>query len=214
MRKFFLLLMVITFTGMTGCASQRIERIDPAQVNETVRPDEAALVFYQSMGLHFTPKSFIPFVGPSLSQAMAPIMETNEDGKLTPITYIITGCKFFHKTTPGKHFYLLGGNPVEILEANLEAGKTYYVRISQSSGLNIHFDFHPVTDPANDLPKEINSRIMYPPMKNTPAGEQRLLEDKASLQAESLSALKRHNEENLGDKKIIRPEYGIIAPAQ
>ena len=119
MRKLFLLLMVIASAGMTGCGSAYIKRVDPAVMNTNISNNETAVVF-------FRPTSFG-------SQDTTFIFEI-ENENLKFVAFASSGVKTLHKTTPGKHLYLVsGGKPgyYNFMEANLAPGKTYYAYVSK-----------------------------------------------------------------------------------
>jgi len=204
MRNLVLLLMVIAVMGMSGCAGKLMRPVEPAQMDETVKADEAAIVFFRST----------TFGG----AIQAPIVEADEGGNLTFVAVISAKTKYLHRTTPGRHLYVIGGESSAILEANMEAGKTYYTYIAPYPGFwKARFVFVPVQDTSNE--KFINnfSQCMF--VQNTQRGKGWFMKNMPSLQQKYASALKRYNETTAEDnslfgKRIIKPEYGTNTPVQ
>lgn len=213
MGKILLFFMTLACLSATGCGSRNLmQPADPAAVNGPVSPEETTIVFYRGIDTAITPRLFIPIIGPLITIKVASIMEISIDGQLSHVAYLIPGNKYQHRTTPGKHLYVVEGNPSKTLEADMEAGKTYYVGIDQISGLNTRFEFELVADPVNDLPTNFDSDNWYMWTENTPRGTRWFSKNKSSLQAKSIDALKSHNEAKPEEKKTIRPEYGIVTP--
>lgn len=196
MRKLMLIVMTIACLGITGCGS-KMRRIDPAAVNDSVAPDETAIVFMRS----------------SIAGALvkAPVFEAAEDGTLKHIAIMHSRTKYLHRTSPGKHRYIVCGESSEMLEADMEAGKTYYVYVNPRLGwFKARFSFSPVSDLTDETFK--NDFMRYAWITNKPQAEEWFLDNLPSLRKKYINALEDYNEEKPEDRKIILPEYGAITP--
>jgi len=109
-----LILIVIASIGMTGCSTRNMfmNPVDPTAINTNISEEEAAIVFFKPAARSDNIVSFV--------------WKVEESGNLKFVTSAIPGVKTLHKTTPGRHLYLAGGY---FMEAELEAGKTYYAYV-------------------------------------------------------------------------------------
>ena len=202
MRKFFILLMVIASMGMTACSSSLMQPVRPAdmnKLNEPVKSNETVIVFFRSS-----------FFGGAVQ---APIIEVSEDGKMSFVAIMSSGTKYLHRTTPGKHLYVVGGESSELLEANMERGKTYYTYISPRLGfMKARFVFVPVPDTADkSFIKDLASCNW---VLSTPGGEKWFQDNLKSLQSKATEALKEYQEAKPERRKTIKPEYGTNTPVR
>lgn len=192
-RVFFVIAMLIAAMGLIGCRKQHMQGVRPAEMNEIVKSDETAIVFFRS--------------AKSLGRKVqAPIIEANEDGNLSYIAVINSRYKYLHRTTPGKHMYFIGSigdNSNKMLEANMEAGKTYYVDISPQFG---GIAFVPVLNIADESFKKALASCRW--VKNRPSAQAWFLDNLPSLQKKYTSALL------MGSPIAINPEYGSDTPVQ
>jgi hypothetical protein len=158
-------------------------------------------------------ESAIIFFRPSIfgGAIMAPIAEY-DDNKLKFVGILSGNSKIFYKTTSGIHHFVVGGESSELLEANLDAGKTYYVAVRPSMGFaKARFKFYPIGDGAPSIEsaefkKEIEGCSW---LANTPDSEKWFHDNMQDIQKKYDSALKKHNDADESDKKIVKPEYGI-----
>ena len=201
MRKTALAVMFITSLFLTGCASHLMQPIDESiTMTGMLSDNESAIVFFRST----------TFGG----AIQAPVIEAvNEELKLVAI--VSAGAKFLYKTTPGKHIFTVGGESSELLEADVEGGKTYYCYVSPRMGLfKARFVFVPVTDKdlaTDGFKADLKWCKWY---ENKPEGQAWLTENMQSLQDKYTSALKDHQEAKPENKKTIKPEYGTAIPVQ
>ena len=204
MRNFVLLLIIIAAMGMTGCASKHMQPVDPAQVDATVKPDEAVIVFFRST-----------IFGGGIQ---SPVIDADEDGKVRFVAVVSAKTKYLHRTTPGRHLYVVGGESSAMLEANMEAGKTYYAYIAPYPGFfKARFVFVPVQNTADEKFRKNLSECSW--VQNTPSGQTWFEKNRTSLQSKYTDALKIYKETTAEDnsmfgKKIIKPEYGTTTPVQ
>jgi hypothetical protein len=153
MRKIVFLILVASL-GLAGCGKTFMRPLAPTQLNEAANPNEAVIVF-------FRPAKF-------QGSALTPVL-VEVDGKenLSLVAMMPNGKKYLHRTTAGKHSYfwstpsLFGGVYSYMLEANLKAGKTYYVYVKGS--------FTPVTDPADEKFRKDLASTSW--VANTPEGQ-------------------------------------------
>ncbi len=199
MRRLLLIFAAVLCLGMTGCASKLMQPVDPAAMNDTVQPDEAGIVFFRAT----------TFGG----AIQAPIIEASEGGKLNFVAIVSAGKKYLHRTTPGKHLYVVGGESSEMLEADMDAGKTYYVYVSPRMGwVKARFVFMPVPNASDEAFKKDLAWCDW--VQNTPEGQAWFSDNLPSLQAKYADAQKEHNEAKPEDKKVIKPEYGTLTPVR
>ncbi len=194
-----MVLAVFSCLGMTGCASKLMQPADPAAVHATVDADESAVVFFRATS----------FGG----AIQAPVIEAAEDGALRYVAVISAKTKYLHRTTPGKHLYVVGGESGEMLEADLEAGKVSYVYVSPRMGWwKARFVFVPVPDTADETFRKDLAWCGW--VQNTPEGQKWFLDNLPSLQAKYADARKEHRDAKPEEKKILKPEYGTAAPVR
>lgn len=198
MKKNLTLLVLVFLLGLTGCASDLMQPAEPESMTTTLAPNEAAIVFFRSS-----------FVGGAVQ---APVVDAT-NGKLKYIGIVSSGTKIRHKTTPGKHQYLVGGESSELLEADLEGGKTYYTYISPRIGLmKARFVFVPVTkeDQVTDSFKSDLAGCAWHSSK--PEGESWFQENRPDMESKYGEALEQHRSAPPEEKKIIRAQDGINVP--
>jgi hypothetical protein len=188
---------IFVATVFSGCAGKS-DYMQPAvlsQADTALTQDEAAIVF-------FRPSTFGFLI-------QAPIAEF-ADGELKLVSIVSAKSKVFYKTTIGKHFFIVGGEGNELLEADIEGGKTYYSYIQPQLGLvKARFAFKPVTDIAlksQDFLDDLNACTWH---TNKPEAQAWFFENKESMLNKYQSALTKHQEAEPKDKKIILPEYGL-----
>ncbi len=199
MRKLMMLLMAMACFGMTGCASHLMQHIDSTAINTQISQEESAIVFFRATSIG--------------GGVQAPVIEVSEDGKISFVAIISAATKYLHRTTSGKHLYVVGGESSEMLEADMEAGKTYYAYVSPRMGWwKARFVFVPVPDVTDETFKKDLAWCDW--VQNTSAGDQWFLDNFPSLQKKYTDALKEHQAASQADKKLILPGFGSAIPAQ
>ena len=136
------------------------------------------------------------------------VVEVEENGNPKYITHLTTDAKFLHKTTPGKHIYAVsdGGN---FLEADLEAGKTYYAYVLASFGvLRQQFILVPATAADFSLEEFQKAFAKCDWYENNPEWDGSRFHGIDKRIIEQYSALKPE------DKVLMLPEYGTDTPLQ
>ena len=125
-------LLLLALLALTACSTKTSYMSPLIEEPKMIQSDESAIVFMR------------PSVFGGAIQA--PIAEIKDDG-LVFVAISSSGTRILHKTTPGKHLYLVGGESAHLLEADLEAGMVYYVYVKAIRGLwKARFQFNPVTD--------------------------------------------------------------------
>jgi len=139
MRNFVVLLIVMLLLGMTGCAKQsRHMRRASSTTDTAANSGESNIVFFRS----------VKFGG----GIQSPVIEADENGKLSYVAIVSARAKYLHRTTPGRHLFMLSGESSDMLEAHMEAGKTYYVYITPGLGIfKARFYFKLVTDTSDEV---------------------------------------------------------------
>ncbi len=192
------------FLGISGCASKHMEPVATGAANVTVGANESAVVFLRSTT-----------IGGAIQ---APVVEgggvLNSDSTSIHFVAIVSaGAKVFHKTTPGKHFYVVGGESSEMLEATLTGGKTYYVRLSPRIGfVKARFVFEPI--PQSEVAtagfkKDFDWCDWY---ANSPSSTQWFNDNLPSLQEKYAKAAEKHRTGSSKDRKVMPAEYGMDIP--
>ena len=184
---------------IAGCASKHMQPVqDTAAVTAEVGPDRAAIVFLRASSMG--------------GGVQAPIVE-GENGQVKYVGIVSTGAKIRHLTAPGKHLYTVGGESSGFLEADLEGGKTYYVVVEPKFGaIKSRFALEPVTAATartEEFKKDFDACEWR---ESKPEASTWFAENKADMQSKFTDAQKKHTTGKPGDRKIVRPEYGIQPP--
>lgn len=131
MKRLLLLAMCLMVIIISGCSSKYMQPADATVAQAHPGPDESKIVFLRATTFGGAIQSWVC---------------EEKEGRLEYITVISAGAKVAHTTTPGKHMYLTGAENSELLETNLEGGRTYYAYVSPRMGWwKARFVFDPVT---------------------------------------------------------------------
>lgn len=141
MRKLMLVL-AIAALAMTGCASKHMERAATGQNEVVLAKNQAGIVFFRDTTLG--------------GGIQAPVVESLEKD-VAFVGIVSANTKLLHKTTPGRHVYVVGGEGSNRLVADLAPQKFYYVRVSPKMGFwKARFVFEPVFITDEKLPKALS----------------------------------------------------------
>jgi hypothetical protein len=228
MRKLSVLLIIAILIGIIGCGFQPSMRlVDPATLNTSVSEDESAVVFIRQkspfIGSGAELATFIvaiwafPVGLPAL--ALNPsrevfIFELDEKKDLNFVISPHFLSKFLHKTTSGKHTYLaINREKIHFLEADLEAGKTYYVYVSHDYQWIALYPFIPIT-PANlsseKFLEEFRSIRWW---EHTDSISEKVITKKQEIIESSWFTDQVKEYENTQEKRtLLLPEYGVDIP--
>ncbi len=165
--------MIIACAAITGCASNPM-LVATNQTLSTPSSNEAQVVFMRSA-----------FVGSAISASLFDV--STDETKFIGI--INNATKVVHKTTPGKHVYMVVSEAADFLEANLIGGKTYYSIVTPRMGAwKARFSLWPIkSDPnadyslgSNDFQNWLKSTKI---VENSPASLQWFENNKTSVDA-------------------------------
>jgi len=143
MRKIILVLMTAAVCAvLAGCASKHMEVATIGQNENVLADDQAAIVFFRDTS----------FGG----AIQAPVVEA-KGADVSFVGIISANTKLLHKTTHGKHIYVVGGESSSMLEADLAPQKFYYVRVDPKMGFaKARFAFEPVLVADEKLQKALS----------------------------------------------------------
>ena len=143
MRKFMRAFMaVVICTVLVGCASKHMEVTTVGQGEGVLSDNQAAIIFFRDTS----------FGG----AIQAPIVEA-KGADVEFVGIVSANTKLLHKTTPGKHIYVVGGESSNMLEADLAPQKFYYVRVDPKLGFaKARFAFEPVLATDEKLQKALS----------------------------------------------------------
>ncbi|MDR2099831.1 MAG: hypothetical protein LBP40_03260 [Campylobacteraceae bacterium] len=131
-------LAIVLFFG--GCASKYMQPANLSEADMKLTQNESAIIFLRPT-----------ILGGAIQ---APIAEFI-DNDLKFVAIVSAKSKVFYKTTPGKHFFVVGGEGSNLLEAELEGGKTYYSYVNPYMGFaKASFKFEPVKNGNKPIKKE------------------------------------------------------------
>lgn len=119
MYRSILLLVVLFLAGCAG-SSDYMKNVEPAQVKAVASLDDSLVVFARPSGLGFAVQS--------------PVFDVTEESPEL-IGIVSAKTRIAHTAAPGKHRYMVIGESAAFLDAELLAGKTYYVTVSPRMGL-------------------------------------------------------------------------------
>jgi len=193
--------MAIASIGMIGCAKNFMQRVSPDFTVAQAAPDAAQIIFLRATR--------------DANSFSAPILEVTDSGSLQFISIIPRMVKFLHKTTPGKHLYLIDSKSGFFMEAELEAGKTYYAYITPhlEDGVPKHIQFTPVTAEAINSKKFTDDLARCGWRVNAPRGEQWFSDNKIRLEKRYSKSIQSYSTIRDKTPKML-PEYGIVVPAR
>ena len=142
MRKLMLFLAAAMMMAGTGCGSKHMETVSMSLDDYVLADNQSAIVFFRDTS----------FGG----AIQAPIVESR-GGDIEFVSIISANTKFLHITTAGKHLYVVGGEGSNMLEADLNPQKFYYVRVSPRMGFaKARFVFEPVLMTDEKLQKSLS----------------------------------------------------------
>lgn len=186
MKNFRLMVLVAAAAmAVTGCASSHM-------AVTTIGPNDGVLAKNQAAIVFFRDTSF----GGAIQ---APVVESL-DQDVAFVGIVSANTRLMHKTTPGKHFYVVGGESSSLLEADLAPQKFYYVRVDPKMGaFKARFALEPVDAADAKLPKALSGCSWVAPGATAQGW---FNENKGNLKGKSDSAATREN------KAVLKPYNG------
>ncbi|MDR2604548.1 MAG: hypothetical protein LBC55_04240 [Desulfovibrio sp.] len=177
----------------TGCASQYMQPVVHSPSTAQLTPEQSAIVFFRDTS----------FGG----AIQAPIAES-VNNNVAFVGIVSANTKLLHKTAPGQHVYVVGGESSNLLFADLEPQKFYYVRVDPKMGLwKARFKFEPVI-PGNaaDLPDDLAGCKWVAP--NTES-QSWFADNKASMQEKLNDALADDKKEGATERVRLNKNDGL-----
>lgn len=194
MRKVLLSALAVVCLFAAGCMTKLMQPTAAPPVTGAVQSDQAAIVFFRSSGLG--------------GGVQAPVVES-VDNDVRYVGIVSSKMKLLHKTTPGKHYYVVGGEDANLLEADLEGGKIYYVDIEPKMGIfKARFIFVPITAAelsSESFLKDLAACAWY---TNNPEGKAWFDSNYESLKDKKKTAFEKQGREGAYQKAIIIKQYG------
>ncbi|MDR2695271.1 MAG: hypothetical protein LBC79_02690 [Deltaproteobacteria bacterium] len=143
MRKVMLALAVVAvYVALAGCASKHMETATIGQNEDALADNQSAIIFFRDTS----------FGG----AIQAPLVESR-GANVEFVGIISANTKLLHKTTPGKHLFIVSGESSNMLEADLAPKKFYYVRVDPKLGFaKARFAFEPVSVADEKLQKALS----------------------------------------------------------
>lgn len=135
--RYSLILALVATFGLGGCASERMMSVTQPVALSQPQPDKATVVFLRTSML-----------GAAIQSSVFDV--TDGDPKLIGI--VSSSKKVAHLSPPGRHRFMSVGENADFLDADLDAGKTYHVRVSPRMGLwKARFVLEPIPPTDSDL---------------------------------------------------------------
>jgi hypothetical protein len=131
MRSRILLVTCLVSAGAPGCAGavKNMRAVD--RVDTTPAPNEAVVVFLRPSGAGFGVQSAV--------------FELEESGPATLVGIVAAKKKLAHRTTPGRHTYMVIGESADFMAADLQPGRVYYAVVQVRMGVwKARFSLNPV----------------------------------------------------------------------
>ena len=171
----------------------------PTAIDQTVAENEAAIIFLR-------PTTY----GDAIQ---APIVKVEENNAISLVGISSAWTKILHRTTPGEHTYVVGGESGSKLAATLEKGKYYYVLVDPRIGIfKARFALVPLTE--QDLLKKTFRKDFHKCEWVEPAASAHawFLDNTPSLREKASTAEKKFTEAKPEDRMIITPLHGVANP--
>ncbi|MCL1985178.1 MAG: hypothetical protein FWG59_01850 [Betaproteobacteria bacterium] len=191
MRKVMLVLAALAAcAALVGCASKHMEVATIGQNDGALSENQAAIVFFRDTS----------FGG----AIQAPVVESFVEATGSNVEFVgivSANTKLLHKTTPGKHIFIVGGESSNMLEADLAPQKFYYVRVDPKMGLmKARFAFEPVLVNDEKLQKLLSGCTW---VTSGPTAQAWFNENKDSMQGKAESAAEKEK------RAILHPGSGF-----
>jgi hypothetical protein len=184
-----LLLATVAVLGAVGCASKHMEPVAVSKNSEVLAENQSAVVFFRDTVLG--------------GAIQAPVVEyAGADVQFVGI--ISANTRLLHKTAPGRHVYVVGGEGANLLEAELAPKKFYYVRVEPKIGLfKARFALEPVEafgESGEKLEKALEDCAWVAAGASAASW---FAENRESMQAKAAHAAEKE------DKFVLKPQDGV-----
>ena len=153
----------------------------------------------------------IIFMRPSLlgtDERAAVFDVTSPENKFVGIVW--TRTKVLYRTTPGKSMFMLVGEQADFLQADLEAGKTYYAQVILKLSFSKNkLGFSAVDHEELDTEEFEEGEALCELVENTPEAYAWAAENMADVKKKRAEYLPKWHKKSVVDKAVLRPEDGI-----
>ncbi|MDR1488935.1 MAG: hypothetical protein LBS65_00380 [Desulfovibrio sp.] len=184
----------------SGCASKYMEPVTHDAATGQLGAGQSAVVFFRDT-------SFGGGIQAPVAEGVA--------GDVAFIGIVSANTKLLHKTTPGEHVYVVGGEGSNLLFANLEPQKFYYVRVSPKMGVfKARFKFEPVSPVQGEKLQELAGDLAgcgwVTPNR---LSQDWFADNKISIREKLEDALKK-DREGESDRAVVNARDGIATLLQ
>jgi hypothetical protein len=181
---------------MAGCSSKLMSPVDMSEDTTKLGENESAIIFFRDSPLGVA--------------IQAPVGEVAESGDVQFIAIISYNTKLLHKTTPGKHLYVVGGESSTLLEADLAPQKYYYVEVNPDMGF-WKARFHMEAIPVSDFPKLAKNLKSCKWVTPNDSAKTWFAENKDDMVKKGEHARKQHADEEKKTKYFLTQDQGADA---
>lgn len=192
MKRLILLTAVLMLAAwMAGCGSP-MRKVPVASLDDPLGQNESAIVF---------------FLNKPDGMVRVPVVEVLPGDKYRLVSVMPNRSRYLHKTTPGKHLYLIDGPLGFFLEANIEGGKFYYVSIAEIRPNQLKM--YPMTK--GEVQSEVYGRTTW--YENTKKSQDWFAENEARIERRYENLLRHRERGSLGPGRveILPPGYGTTS---
>lgn len=158
------LFVVLSAFALGGCASDRMISVTQPVALTQPQPDKATVVFMRTS-----------ILGAAIQSSVFDV--SADDPKLIGI--VSSSKKIAYLSPPGKRRFMSVGENADFLDADLDAGKTYHVRVSPRMGLwKARFVLEPIPPTDSDLAGDLANTSW---VENTPASLEWAVSNRPSI---------------------------------
>lgn len=188
------MLFVTVLFLLSGCAgsSSHMKEVSANAVNIAPSGQEAAIVFMRPSGLGFAINSSVFDI---------------EGDTNTFVGIVSAKRKIVYTTSPGQHMFMVIGESADFMQADLQAGKTYYALVTPRMGAwKARFSLKPVSKTELSSPefKEWTDSCTY--TENTDSSYYWAKDNAPSIQAKKIDYLPKWQGKSDADKPFLKAE--------
>lgn len=180
-------LALLSVVWLTGCASSHMSPTDPAAPT----PEQAVITFYRSS-----------MIGSAIQAPIA--QESGQDVEFVGVASV--GTKIQKIVAPGKYRFVVGGESCHLLEADVEAGKSYYAYVAPRIGW-LKARFRLLTQGQDKIEEAIETCVGLEPVAINKSGESWFAGHKESMLDKLNEAKADHDPNNVHSN--MRPDQGV-----
>jgi len=192
----FASIMVVFFLFFVGCAgsSKYMRMVPDQQASYIPGENESVIIFMRPQTLGFAIQSTVFDI-------------STDENKLVGI--VSAKKKVAYKTKPGKHLFMVVGENADFMQADLDAGKTYYALVHPRIGVwKARFSLGAVKN--NFDQKKLNGWLaICKYTENTEKSYKWAEQNAQSIQNKRVNYLKKWNNKPDSNKPMLNPEDGF-----